>query len=115
MKYHMFNYINDVRVSTSESMKLRPCFQALIHRFKSLLPYVCLLPFLLQNYEPPFTIHITRILTSLRRTSAPIQLTIVLGVLGTQDTSCILIAGLFEREYIQPLSPVNSIKLGLLT
>ena len=46
----------------------------------------------------PFMIHITCILPSLRRTSAPIQLTIVLGVLGTQDTSCILIAGLLERD-----------------
>ena len=48
--------------------------------------------------KSPFTIHITCILPSLRRTSAPIQLTIVLGVLGTQETSCILIAGLLERD-----------------
>ena len=48
--------------------------------------------------KSPFTIHITCILPSLRRTSAPIQLTIVLGVLGTQETSCILIAGLVERD-----------------
>ena len=47
---------------------------------------------------PLVTIHITCILLSLRRTSAPIQLTIVLGVLGTQETSCILIAGLLERD-----------------
>ena len=47
----------------------------------------------------PFTIiHITCILLSLRRTSAPIHLTSVLGVLGTQETSCILIAGLLERD-----------------
>ena len=38
------------------------------------------------------------ILLSLRRTSAPIHLTSVLGVLGIQETSCILIAGLFERD-----------------
>ena len=43
-------------------------------------------------------IHITCILISLRRTSAPIHLTSVLGVLGTQETSCILIAGLLERN-----------------
>src|SRR3954471_1104728 len=43
-------------------------------------------------------IHITCISLSLRRTSAPIHLTSVLGVLGTQDTSCILIAGLLERD-----------------
>ena len=48
--------------------------------------------------KSPFTIHITCILPSLRRTSAPLQLTIVLGVLGTQETSCILIAGLLERD-----------------
>ena len=48
--------------------------------------------------KSPFTIHITCILPSLRRISAPIQLTIVLGVLGTQETSCILIAGLIERD-----------------
>ena len=43
-------------------------------------------------------IHTTCILISLRRTSAPIHLTSVLGVLGTQETSCILIAGLLERD-----------------
>src|SRR3954468_4900695 len=34
----------------------------------------------------------------LRRTSAPIHLISVLGVLGTQETYCILIAGLLERD-----------------
>jgi hypothetical protein len=43
-------------------------------------------------------IHITCISLSLRRTSAPIHLTSVLGVLGTQETSCIIIAGLLERD-----------------
>jgi hypothetical protein len=43
-------------------------------------------------------IHITCVSLSLRRTSAPIHLTSVLGVLGTQETSCIVIAGLFERD-----------------
>jgi hypothetical protein len=43
-------------------------------------------------------IHITCISLTLRRTSAPIHLTSVLGVLGTQETSCILIAGLLERD-----------------
>jgi hypothetical protein len=42
--------------------------------------------------------HITCISLSLRRTSAPIHLTSVLGVLGTQETSCIVIAGLLERD-----------------
>src|SRR4051794_23183227 len=44
------------------------------------------------------SIHTTCISLSLRRTSAPIHLTSVLGVLGTQETSCILIAGLLERN-----------------
>jgi hypothetical protein len=43
-------------------------------------------------------IHIICISLSLRRTNAPIHLTSVLGVLGTQETSCIVIAGLFERD-----------------
>jgi hypothetical protein len=43
-------------------------------------------------------IHITCISLSLRRTCAPIHLTSVLDVLGTQETSCIVIAGLFERD-----------------
>src|SRR4051812_42836631 len=44
------------------------------------------------------SIHTTCISLSLRRTRAPIHLTSVLGVLGTQETSCILIAGLLERD-----------------
>jgi hypothetical protein len=47
---------------------------------------------------PLIIIHITCISLSHRRTSAPIHLTSVLGVLGTQETSCILIAGLLERD-----------------
>jgi hypothetical protein len=43
-------------------------------------------------------IHTTCILLSLCRTSAPIHLTSVLGVLGTQETFCIVIAGLLERD-----------------
>jgi hypothetical protein len=42
--------------------------------------------------------HITCILLSLHRTSAPIHLITVLGVLGTQETFCIVIAGLLERD-----------------
>jgi hypothetical protein len=47
---------------------------------------------------PLIIIHITCISLSLPWTSAPIHLTNVLGVLGTQETSCILIAGLLERD-----------------
>jgi hypothetical protein len=47
---------------------------------------------------PLIIIYITCISLSLHRTSAPIHLTSVLGVLGTQETSCILIAGFLERD-----------------
>jgi hypothetical protein len=43
-------------------------------------------------------IHITCISLSLHQTSAPIHPTSVLGALGTQETSCILIAGLLKRD-----------------
>src|SRR3954471_8029130 len=47
---------------------------------------------------PLIIIHTTCISLSLRQTSAPIHLKSVLGMLGTQETSCILIAGLLERN-----------------
>jgi hypothetical protein len=50
-------------------------------------------------------IHITCISLSLCRTSAPIHLTSVLDVLGTQETSCILIAGLLERDTFDHFLP----------
>src|SRR4051812_2438918 len=55
-------------------------------------------PFHLRLLLPIIFIHITCVLLSLRRTSAPIHLRSVLGVLGTQETFCILIAGLLERD-----------------
>ena len=42
--------------------------------------------FILQ--KPISTIHISLVSPSLHRTSAPIQFTIVLGVVGTQETLC---------------------------
>src|SRR3954463_1272442 len=51
------------------------------------------------------SIHTTCISLSLRRTSAPIHLTSVLGVLGTQETSCILISGLLERDIFELYLP----------
>jgi hypothetical protein len=54
---------------------------------------------------PLIIIHITCISLSLRRTSAPIHLTSVLGVLGTQETSCILIAGLLDRDIFDLFLP----------
>src|SRR3954471_14321176 len=55
-------------------------------------------PFHLRFLLPLIFIHTTCVLLSLHRTSAPIHLTSVLGVLGTQETSCILIAGFLERN-----------------
>src|SRR3954463_10605416 len=54
---------------------------------------------------PLIIIHITCISLSLRRTSAHIHLKSVLGVLGTQETSCILIAGLLERDTFDHFLP----------
>jgi hypothetical protein len=54
---------------------------------------------------PLIIIYITCISLSLRQTSAPIHLTSVLGVLGTQETSCILIAGLLERDIFDLFLP----------
>jgi hypothetical protein len=50
-------------------------------------------------------IHITCISLSLRRTSAPIHLTSVLGVLGTQEIFCIVTAGLLKRDRFDLLLP----------
>ena len=92
-------------VATSESMKPRPCFHhcnTVCAHFYHFLP-CC--NFYYRFILPCFATPITHILPSLRRTSAPIQFAIVLGVLGTQETSCILIAGLLERDHLQPLLP----------
>src|SRR3954463_13463806 len=93
-------------VATSESMNPRPCF----HHCNTVCAHVYyLLPCCTFYYRfilPCFATRITHILPSLRRTSAPIQLLVVLGVLGTQETSCILIAGLLERDHLQPLLPL---------
>ena len=54
---------------------------------------------------PLIIIHTTCISLSLRQTSAPIHQTSVLCVLGTQETSCILIAGLLERDNFDHFLP----------
>ena len=51
--------------------------------------------------------HITLVSPYLHRTSAPIQFTIVLGVLGTQETLCYLVARLFERDHPHPTPPMD--------
>jgi hypothetical protein len=85
-------------VSTSESMIPRPCFQALHTVFFQFC-------YMFARSDTYFILHLliiiittTCISLSLRRTSAPINLTSVLGVLGTQETFCIIITGLFERD-----------------
>jgi hypothetical protein len=78
---YWFNYVILLRVSTSESMISRPLYLLLI------------------------IITTTCISLSLRRTSAPIHLTSVLAVLGTQETFCIRIAGLLERDSFDLLLP----------
>jgi hypothetical protein len=96
---YWFNYDIFVEsVSTSESMIPRPCFQAL-HTVSFQFGYM------FAWSDIYFKLHLlliiittTCISLSLRRTSAPIHLTSVLGVLGTQETFCIVIAGLFERD-----------------
>ena len=54
---------------------------------------------------PLIYIHTTCISLSLRRTSAPIHLTSVFGVLGTQETSCFVITGLLERDIFDLFLP----------
>jgi hypothetical protein len=95
---YWFNYVIFVgSVSTSENMIPRPCFQAL-HTVSFQFCYM------FARSDTYFRLRLLLIIItsicislSLRRTSAPIHLTSVLGVLGTQDTFCIVIAGLFER------------------
>src|ERR1041385_8626118 len=92
-------------VATSESMNPRPCF----HHFYTVCAHFCHMfaccTFCYRFILPCFATPITHILLSLRRTSAPTQLLDVLGVLGTQETSYILIAGLLERDHLEPLLP----------
>jgi hypothetical protein len=96
---YWFNYVIFVEsVSTSESMIPRPCFQAL----HSIYIQFC---YMFAHSDIYFRLHLllinittTCISLSLRRNSAPIHLTSVLGVLGIQETFCIVIAGLLERD-----------------
>jgi hypothetical protein len=94
-----------LRVSTSESMIPRPCFQEL----NTIYIQFC---YIFARSDIYFRLHLlliiittTCISLSLPRTSAPIHLTSVLGVLGTQETFCIVIAGLLERDSFNLLLP----------
>ena len=89
-----------LRDCTSESMDLGLIFKhcnTVCAPFYQLLPCYFLL-FLLQKSIS--TIITTLVSPSLRQTSAPIQFTIVFGVLGTQETFYYLVAGLFERDHL---------------
>ena len=88
-------------------MNPRPCFEALQYHFRSLLLLATLLFLYFQITKPISTIHIALVSPSLHGTSAPIQFTIVLGVLGTQETLCYLVAGLFERDHLHPTPPMD--------
>ena len=80
------------------------------HLYNVLLAIYYLLPccfYIFRLQKPISTIHIALVSPSLRRTSAPIQLTIVLGVLGTQETLCYLVAGLLERDHLHPTPPAD--------
>ena len=88
-------------------MNPRPCFLALQYRLCSLLSLVTLLFLYFILQKPLSTIHIALVSPSLRRTGAPIQFTIVLGVLGTQETLCYLVAGLFERDHLHATPPTD--------
>ena len=88
-------------------MNPRPCFLSLQYRLHSLLSLVTLLFLLFQITKPISTIYFALVSPSLCRTSAPIQFIIVLGVLGTQETLCYLVAGLFERDHLHPMPPTD--------
>jgi hypothetical protein len=92
-------------VSTSESMIPRPCFQALntVYFQKNYMFARNDIYFRLQLLLIIITTNCISL--SLRRTSAPIHLTSVLGVFGTQETFCIVIAGLLERDIFDLLLP----------
>src|SRR4051812_28730330 len=97
--------ISLLRVTASESMIPGPYFHESNRRYL-LFYYMFTCCHIYSSLLLQFSIiHITCILLSLRRTSAHIHLTSVLGVLGTQETSCILIAGLLERNIFELCLP----------
>jgi hypothetical protein len=94
-----------LRVSTSKSMIPRPCFQALNTVYIQFCYMFAHIDIYFRLHLLLIIIHITCISLSLHRTSASVHLTSVLGVLGTQETSCIVIAGLLERDSFDLLIP----------
>ena len=97
-----------MRDCTSESTGPGPHFQALQYRLCSLLLLATLLFFNCSYHKKSISTIITTLVSpSIRRTSGRIQFTIVFGVLGTQETLCYLIAGLFERDRVHPTPPTD--------
>jgi hypothetical protein len=94
-----------LRVSTSESMIPRPCSK----HWNTVYIQFCYMfarrDIYFRLHLLLIIIHITCISLSLHQTSASIHLTSVLGLLGTQETSCIVIAGLLERDSFDLLLP----------
>ena len=96
-----------LRDCTSESMHPRPHFPSLQYRLYFVY-YLLPCYFLLFTLQKSISTIITTLVSpSLRRTSAPIQITIVFGVLGTLETFYYLVAGLFERDHLQPMPPTD--------
>jgi hypothetical protein len=103
---YWFNYVIFVgSVSRSESMIPRPCFQALNTVYIQFCYMFARSDIYFRLYLLLIIISTTCISLSLHQTSAPIHLTSVLGVLGTQETFCIVIAGLLKRDSFDLLLP----------
>jgi hypothetical protein len=100
-----FNYVILLRVTTSESMIPMPCFQALNTVYIQFRYMFACNDIYFRLHLLLIIITTTCISLSLCRTSAPIHLISILGVLGTQRTFCIVIAGLFERDSFDLLLP----------
>ena len=96
-----------LRDCTSESTDPMPHFQALHYHLCYVLSIATLLFLLILLQKSISTIHITRVSPSLRRTCAPIQITIVFGVLGAQETFCYLVVELFERDLLHSTPPTD--------
>jgi hypothetical protein len=102
---YWFHYVILLRVTTSESMIPRHCFQALNTVYIQFCYMFARSDIYFRLHLQLIIINTTCISPSLHRTSAPIHLTSVLGVLGTQETLCIVIAGFLERDSFDLLLP----------
>ena len=97
-----------LRDCTSESMDPRPHFQALEYRFCARLLFSTLLFLFIQITKIYFYHQYYTFITISLPPSAPIQFAIVLGVLGTQEISCIWLQGrLRETIFILHLPRID--------